>query len=113
MRRPSFALALLPLLPAACVQVDPATGETIPRGDQRYHFDSVQQHAEDLKEGMRKYEVLMLLGSPAEMNDSGDVWIYLPERPAVLVPARALKLEFENERLVHHGYHPIVLGSRL
>lgn len=113
MRLPTLLpLVFAPLFPS-CVQVDPATGETIPRGDQRYDFETVSQHAKDLEEGMRKYEVLMLLGSPAETNDAGNVWVYLPERPGVLIPARALKLEFENERLTHHGFHAIVLGARL
>lgn len=110
---PILPLVLAFALAPACVQVDPATGATIPRGDQRYDFETVTRNAKDLAEGMRKYEVLMLLGSPAEMSEEGNVWVYVPERPAVLVPGRALRLEFEDERLKRFGYHPIVLGARL
>ncbi len=62
---------------------------------------------------MTKYDVLILLGSPAEKSSESDIWVYLPERPAVLVPSRALHLEFKDGILVKHGYNPIVLGLQL
>jgi hypothetical protein len=62
---------------------------------------------------MTKVDALLLLGSPAEASRDGDVWIYLPERPAVMAPSRALRLVFEGNVLVKHGYTPIVLGQRL
>jgi outer membrane protein assembly factor BamE (lipoprotein component of BamABCDE complex) len=96
-----------------CVQVDPKTGKPIPRGSQRYEFDTVQRRAERLEKGMTKSSVIMLLGSPAEVSDDKDVWVYLPERPAVLIPGRALRLVFENGKLVQHGYRAIVLGKDL
>jgi len=55
----------------------------------------------------------MLLGSPAESSDNGDVWVYLPERAAVLVPSRALRLVFKNEILEKHGYTAIIPGQTL
>jgi hypothetical protein len=39
--------------------------------------------------------------------------VYLPERYAILIPARALRLEFKNGVLDDFGYRPIVLGARL
>lgn len=107
----SVPAVLVLLLSAGCVNVDPDTGKTIPRGDQRFEFETVTHRAKDLEMGMTKMEVLLLLGSPAEESHAGDVWVYLPERPAVLIPGRALRLEFDDARLVDHGYRPIVLGE--
>ncbi|MFT5051660.1 MAG: outer membrane protein assembly factor BamE (lipoprotein component of BamABCDE complex) [Chlamydiales bacterium] len=98
---------------ASCVNVDPDTGETIPRGNQALDFDEVKDNAERLMEGMTKTQVQVLLGSPAEKSSSGNVWVYLPERPAVVVPGRALQLKFEGGRLVEHGFRAIVLGAKL
>jgi outer membrane protein assembly factor BamE (lipoprotein component of BamABCDE complex) len=106
-------LVLIALMLAGCVNVDPQTGETIPRGGQKHEFSTVERRAEQLRDGMTKLDVQMLLGSPAEKSDDGSVWVYLPERPAVLVPSRALKLEFKGETLVKHGYSAIVLGQTL
>lgn len=111
MRKPY--LILIVLLMAGCVSVDPDTGETIPRGGQKYKFATVERRAEQLQSGMRKVDVLMQLGSPAEISDDGAVWSYLPERAAVLVPSRALHLTFENDILIKHGYGPIILGKQL
>jgi len=95
-----------------CVTEDAATGENIPRGNQRYEFSKVEELAERLNDGMTKAQVLLLLGSAAEMDDAGDTWIYLPERYGILIPARALQLEFKDSVLVSHGYRPIVLGAK-
>ena len=98
---------------SSCVEVDPKTGETIPRGNQKFFYEHVTEQAKKLKKGMTKLDVTLLLGSAAEQNSSGDTWVYLPERPAVLVPATALKLEFGTEGLSEWGYYPIVLGLRM
>jgi hypothetical protein len=34
-------------------------------------------------------------------------------RPAVLMPTRALQLEFKDGGLIQHGYRAIVLGHKL
>lgn len=108
-----LTLPLMALMLAGCVNVDPQTGQTIPRGNQRYKFADVELQAKQLKEGMTKMQVIILLGSPAEASEGGNIWIYLPERPAVLVPSRALRLEFKNDVLITHGYRAIVLGNTL
>jgi outer membrane protein assembly factor BamE (lipoprotein component of BamABCDE complex) len=97
----------------ACVSVDPNTGETVPRGDQRYEFGEVTRNAKKLELGMTRLQCLFLLGSPAEKSTRGDVWVYLPERAAVLIPGRALRLQFRDNLLVEHGYRAIILGARL
>lgn len=98
---------------AGCVTENMETGENVPRGRQGQEFSKVEKAAEDLKDGMTKTQVYLMLGSPAETDDKGDVWIYLPERYGILIPARALRLEFKDTILVDHGYQPIILGARL
>ncbi len=117
-RRRSPAVVLCTVLAAACsltacVTEDTATGQLIPRGNQRYEFSRVEKAADQLRDGMTKMEVLLMLGSPAEMNDAGNTWIYLPERYGIIIPARALRLEFKDDLLSDHGYRPIVLGLEL
>jgi outer membrane protein assembly factor BamE (lipoprotein component of BamABCDE complex) len=112
-RRAIVCVLLTSLCWSGCVEIDPKTGDTIPRGDQRYFFSHVTEQAKKLEKGMSKLQVMMLLGSAAEQSVSTDIWVYLPERPGVLVPASALKLEFGPSGLADWGYHPIVLGVRL
>jgi len=106
------SLALLPVT-TACVTENMDTGEMVPRGNQRYPWDKVKELAKQLQDGMSKSDVLLLMGSPAEMDEKGEKWIYLPERYAILIPAEALVLEFKGVVLAEHGYRPIVLGTRL
>ena len=98
---------------AACVNVDSNTGEIVPRGNQRYEYARVKKQASRLRKGMSRYDTLILLGSPAEKSERGDVWIYLPERPAILLPSTALRLQFVDGRLDDWSYRPIVLGARI
>lgn len=100
-------------LAVACVTKDTTTGQPVPRGNQKYPFEKVEKAAEGLAVGMGKTQVLLLLGSPAERTESDDVWIYLPERYGIVIPARALRLEFREQLLAEHGFQPIVLGARL
>ena len=90
--RLSLGLVFSALLLAGCVNVDPETGKTIPRGNQKFEYAVVKERAAQLRDGMSKMEVIILLGSPAESSAGGDIWAYLPERPAVLVPASGLRL---------------------
>lgn len=97
----------------ACVTENATTGEVIPRGKQKYPFERVEKAAEGLKIGMSKPQTLLLLGSPAEQDEKGDVWIYLPERYGIIVPARALRLVFHDQSLKEYEFQTIVLGARL
>ncbi|MDG1490864.1 MAG: hypothetical protein P8R43_03165 [Planctomycetota bacterium] len=110
-----LAVALLATLSIGpgCVTVDAETNEVIPRGDQRYKFSTVKEYSKDLKQGMTKLQVLSTVGSPAEKSERGDVWVYLPERSAILIPSKALKLHFEDNALTEFGFHAIVLGAQL
>ena len=108
-----LGLLLLLGISSGCVTENATTGEKIPRGDQKYPFEKVEKAAGELTVGMTKTQVLLLLGSPAEMSREGDVWIYLPERYGILIPARALRLEFQTNDLAEYGFQPIVLGARL
>ena len=107
------ALLLTLCATPSCVTENATTGEPVPRGDQKLPFEKVEKNAEKLREGMSPTQVLILLGSPAEKGDNDNVWIYLPERYAILIPARALRLEFKDRVLVDFGYRPIILGARL
>lgn len=98
---------------AGCVNSDPETGKTLPRAGQKYEFATVERRAERLQVGMSKYDVLLLLGSPAETSDDNEIWVYMPERAAVLIPARALRLVFENNFLTRHEFTSIVFGQTL
>ena len=112
--RSAFLAAFVVLAGAtSCVSENVETGEAIPRGDQRYPWDTVVEKAKKLEKGMTKTQVMMLLGSPAEVDKEDNLWIYLPERYAILVPAEALRLEFKETVLADFGYRPIVLGARL
>jgi len=106
------ALALF-ALSAACVTENRTTGEVVPRGNQKYPFARVEKAAEGLVVGMNRTQVLLLLGSPAETSEAGDVWIYLPERYGILIPAKALRLEFRDQVLAEYDFQAIVLGARL
>ena len=98
---------------SACVTQKADTGEMVPRGDQRYEWSKVKELEKQLKDGMTKTQVLMLMGSPAEVDAADNQWIYLPERYAILIPAQALQLDFKDRILVKHGYRAIVLGAQL
>jgi len=108
-----IVLVCIALIISGCVRVDPDSGRTLPRGNQKYLFEKVESNAENLQPGMSKLDVLILLGSPAEMSSNGNVWDYLPERPAVLIPSRGLRVEFKNDVLESHGYRPIIAGQSL
>ena len=98
---------------SGCVTKNLTTGEMVPRGNQRYPWDKVKELAKRLETGMSKEQVLLLMGSPAEIDKAEDLWIYLPERYAILIPAEALRLEFKDRVLADYGYRPIVLGAQL
>jgi len=114
MRPPHLVSLLLAALSMpGCIQMDPETGESLPRGEQRYKYDEVKKRAKGLAEGMTRLQVLLTLGSPAEKSEDGAVWLYLPERPGFLLPADALRIEFQGDYLKGHGYRPILLGQEL
>ena len=62
---------------------------------------------------MSKQQVLLLMGSPAEIDAEDNHWIYLPERYGILIPAQALRLEYKEQVLIDFGYRAIVLGAQL
>lgn len=112
---PLVRLASLALLLAStgCVTTNLDTGEVVPRGNQKLPYDQVDRLSSKLQVGMTRLDVTMLLGAPAEKDAENNVWVYLPERYAILVPAMALRLEFKDGKLIDFGRRPIVLGARL
>lgn len=78
---------------------------------QKYDMEYVRGQLDRLQPGMGKAEVVILLGSPAE--EQASKWIYRPNRSALIVPAEALVVRFEQGRYVSHRFEPIILGERL
>jgi outer membrane protein assembly factor BamE (lipoprotein component of BamABCDE complex) len=78
---------------------------------QRFAFDEVKERAKELRPGMSKTGVLLLLGSPARRE--ADSWIYLPSRPGTLLPAEALEVEFRGDRYETHTFQPVIAGERI
>lgn len=107
-----FAAMLLIMFVAGCSteSVDMAAYEGAPPG-QRYTMDEVLERAKRLEPGMSELDVMMTLGSPAEVR--GEVWVYLPSSPGVLLPKWALEVEFDNGRYVDHSRQPVIIGERL
>ena len=54
-----------------------------------------------------------LLGAPADQNADKSVWVYMPDRPAVLIPGEALRLEFVDRALARWEFTTVVLGQDL
>ncbi|MBL8862454.1 MAG: hypothetical protein JNK02_10640 [Planctomycetes bacterium] len=106
------ALLVVPIA-SSCVTENTTTGEMVPRGNQRYPWEKVQRLAKDLRKGMTTTEVLLHMGSPAEIDTQDEQWVYLPERYGILIPAEALHLQFKERVLVEFGYRPIILGAQL
>lgn len=106
-------MLLLLTLFAGCVTTNMDTGQVVPRGNQKLPYDQVDRLSSKLQLGMTRLDVNLLLGSPAEKDADSNVWVYLPERYAILVPAMALRLEFKDGKLADFGRRPIVLGARL
>jgi hypothetical protein len=107
-----LAALFLVLLLAGCAteSVEMVAYEGPPPG-QKYTMDEVLGRAEELEPGMSKLDVMMTLGSPAETR--GDVWVYLPNEPGIVLPEWALEVEFERGRYVEHSRQPVVVGERL
>lgn len=117
MKRFSISLVMIATLAGGALQLGCATDGSITneQGDleyqQKYDMEYVQEHAAELQPGMSKAEVLILLGSPAEQQPAK--WIYRPKRSALIVPAEALVVRFDQGRYVSHRTEAIVLGERL
>ena len=114
-RHPRLLLTGIVYLYLACVTMVGCATETVydysgPPPGQRYDLSEVNRRAEQLKVGMSRAAVYMLLGSPAK-REGGD-WIYLPSRSGTLLPSASLKVHFERGRFASMQMQPIVLGER-
>ncbi len=75
---------------------------------QKYQYKEVRALVKKLPRGTPRHEVMIRLGSPAEMR--GNTWIYLPEKPGFLVPRELLEVRFERGVFVSYELKPIVFG---
>jgi hypothetical protein len=78
--------------------------------NQKYAFSEVKKRARGLRAGMSRSEVLITLGSPAEIR--GNTWVYLPPKPGYVVPTELLEVRFERGRYVAHEFKVILFGQR-
>ncbi len=75
---------------------------------QKYEYKEVRRLVKKLARGTPRHQVMIRLGSPAEMR--GNTWIYLPEKPGFLVPRELLEVRFERGVFVSYDFKPIVFG---
>ena len=78
--------------------------------NQKYPFNEVKKRARGLRPGMSRSEVLITLGSPAEVH--GNTWVYLPPKPGIVMPTELLEVRFRSGRYVSHEFKAIVFGQR-
>ena len=78
--------------------------------NQKYAFAEVKKRARALRPGMSRSDVLITLGSPAEIR--GGTWVYLPSTPGYVMPSELLEVRFQSGRYVSHEFRPIVFGQR-
>ncbi len=78
--------------------------------NQKYAFSEVKKRAKGLRPGMPRSDVLITLGSPAEVR--GNTWVYLPPKPGYVVPTELLEVRFQSGRYVSHEFKAIVFGQR-
>ena len=87
---------VLPMAGVGCkptpVGDDAAVGSD--RYYQKYELSEVRKRAKELKPGMSKGQVLIILGSPAIKAQSH--WDYVDNRPGAIIPAMTLRIEFDE-----------------
>ena len=79
--------------------------------NQRYALKDVKKRLKDVEPGMTKMEVMIHLGSPAQI--SRNTWIYMPSRSGILLPSQALHVNFVNGVYVSHETKAIILGEQI
>jgi outer membrane protein assembly factor BamE (lipoprotein component of BamABCDE complex) len=79
--------------------------------NQRYELEEVERRLELLQPGMAKIDVLLNLGSPA--IEEHDRWIYLPSRTGTIIPAEAIRVDFQGQAYAGWKKQPIILGERV
>jgi outer membrane protein assembly factor BamE (lipoprotein component of BamABCDE complex) len=104
-----ITVMLIVFLLVGCVERDAENGRLWSLRNQQYPLKEVKKNLPHLQVGMTKVRVSFLLGSPAESSD--EKWLYLSERPALLVPGEALMLEFDSGRYLRHKFIPVLLGE--
>jgi outer membrane protein assembly factor BamE (lipoprotein component of BamABCDE complex) len=104
--------ALLVILSGGC-QTETVDAELLAAAQhrQKYEFSEIRKRVKALQPGMPRVQVMLQLGSPADMR--GNTWIYLPERPGLLLPAEMLEVRFQGGRYLDHAYRPIVFGETM
>ena len=79
--------------------------------NQRYALSDVKKRLKNVQPGMVKMEVMIHLGSPAQI--SRNTWIYMPSRSGLLLPTKSLHVNFVNGVYVSHETRPIIFGEQI
>ena len=107
----ALGCAVLAVLPGCRQEKDDGLYEVDQTAFQKYDYQTVRERAKQLRPGMSKLEVVLLLGSPAQKEPT--VWRYMQKRDGLLLPSEALHVHFQGNAVVDHKYVPIILGERL
>ncbi len=86
-----------------------ANASTDRHPSQKYSYDEVRRAVKQLPAGAPRHEVMLRLGSPAEIR--GDTWIYLPQDMGFLVPREMLEVTFEGGVFASYTFKAIVFGQ--
>ncbi len=76
---------------------------------QKYTYDDVRRAVRKLPTGTPRHEVMLRLGSPAEMR--GNTWVYLPQDTGFLIPREMLEVTFVGGVFASYTFKPIVFGQ--
>ena len=92
---------------AGCATGSSASGHP----NQKFSLSDVEKRLKNIQPWMSKMEVMIQLGSPAQISRS--TWVYLPSRSGFLLPARALNVNFLDGVYISHETRPIILGEQM
>ena len=76
---------------------------------QKYSYDDVRRAVKQLPAGTPRHEVMLRLGSPAEIR--GNTWIYLPQDTGFLIPREMLEVTFTGGVFASYTFKPILFGQ--
>lgn len=76
---------------------------------QKYAYDDVRRAVKQLPAGTPRHEVMLRLGSPAEIR--GNTWIYLPQDTGFLIPREMLEVTFTGGVFASYTFKPILFGQ--
>jgi outer membrane protein assembly factor BamE (lipoprotein component of BamABCDE complex) len=110
-KRYYVAWLILFLFVCGCNTYEKNSGKYWDLRNQRYFYEEVKSRLDQLHKGMTKMDVAVTVGSPAKTYEN--MWIYLPDRPAIYVPGEAIVIEFEGNLYIRHRKTLVLLGETI